>query len=90
MAQLTFDIGIHNVNKWTTPAVFEFAMVDACSRENIISGFEACGLFPLNADWVNEKQHKLKVGDCLNNSVDGSTLDMATATHEQTHQVLKL
>jgi len=90
MAQLTYEIGIHNVNKWTTPAVFEFGMVEACSTENIIAGFEACGLFPLNVDWVDEKQHKLKVGECLNDSVDGSTLDMATATHEQTHQVLKL
>ena len=90
MAQLTFDIGKHNVDKWATPAVFEFSMVEACSRENIISGFEACGLFPLNVDWVNKKDHKLKVGDWLNKTVDSSTLDMATATHEQTQQVLKL
>ena len=95
MAQLTFDIGIHNVNKWVdysscSNEAFEFSMVEACSRENIISGFEACGLYPLNVDWVNEKSHKLKVGDSLNKSVDSFTVDMATATHEQTQQVLKL
>ncbi|CAG2204388.1 unnamed protein product [Mytilus edulis] len=39
---------LHKIDKWTFPSLFKTAWNEALSKENIKSGFRACGIYPFN------------------------------------------
>ena len=45
------------VNKWTFPGIFKAAWEQALSSDNIMSGFRACGIYPLNEDAIPQSAY---------------------------------
>ena len=60
---LQFSIGA--VTRWHLPAIFELALQFGCTEGNIKGGFQACGLWPFDIDWVSKNPEKFKVSEDL-------------------------
>ncbi|CAN0111753.1 unnamed protein product, partial [Heterosigma akashiwo] len=50
MRELTRVVGPNSITKYHCPMIFERAVKESCSEENIKAGFEAVGAWPLNLD----------------------------------------
>ena len=46
---------LHQINKWSFPALFWKSWDKAVTRANICSGFRACGIYPLDRTIIPEK-----------------------------------
>ncbi|XP_069114465.1 uncharacterized protein [Argopecten irradians] len=68
------------INKWTFSGIFRQAWEHGVTRENIISGFRGCGIFPLNPNSIPESAFlpSIPFDKSIAESISTSTATSAT------------
>ncbi|VDI62467.1 Hypothetical predicted protein [Mytilus galloprovincialis] len=64
---------LHKIDKWTFPSLFKTAWNEALSKQNIKSGFRACGIYPFNPHAIPPEAYL--PSEASENKVEAPTFD---------------
>ena len=84
LRDILFQFGTDCVSRWHLPAVFEKALEAGCKEQNIRAGFEACGLWPFDINWMSKNPDKFKLSedlDALQERTLSSKFDPDSCSH---------
>ena len=66
LREVQFLIGVDGVGKWELPAIFEYALQQGCSINNIISGFRKWGISQgFSQTWMENNKQRFTISECL-------------------------